>query len=654
MEALRTTVAEMARHETGQLLDARGGRRPDLSLDAVSATLATVAAMLALLGFAFLLRAPPRCARPGRGDHRGAGRAAADHAREHRRRRHHHRRRRARVTNLNAVAESLTGWSSAEAVRASRSSGCSDRQRVEPRAGREPGDSRPARRPGRRPGEPHPADQERRRRDADRRQRRADPGRRRRGPRLRPGLSRHQREEGQRARARARRGRACSASSPTWRSRPWSTPRTARSSSSTAPGPTITGYAADELTTLPEWTQRAYGARAAMMNTVIGALFDLTESIDNGEREITTASGEKRIWHFITAPIGRDERGRRMLVTNAIDVTERRRLDAVARRQRSADAPGDGRRRTTAAGSGIGRAARWSGATRRASCSAIGADEPVSFEQFQLHIHPDDRERRERAIAAAWTSGVHGNEYRIVRPDGEVRWLSSRGRVVRGADGSERMLGVVGDITEQKQPGRRAAGRRPRARTSSSPRSRTSCATRSRRCATRSRSCSARVGDPATFDKASGVMERQLGQLVRLIDDLLDVSRISRGKLDAAHRGDRPGGDRRARGRGVPAGGRARRPRARGAACRSEPVASARRPGAPGAGVRQPARQRLQVHARRRPDRRRGAASRATAPSSRCATTASASTPTSSTASSRCSRRSTTRSSARTAASASA
>ena len=63
------------------------------------------------------------------------------------------------------------------------------------------------------------------------------------------------------------------------------------------------------------------------MNAVIAALFDLDESVDNGEREITTASGEKRIWHFVTAPIGRDARGRRMLVTNAVDVTERRRLE---------------------------------------------------------------------------------------------------------------------------------------------------------------------------------------------------------------------------------------------------------------------------------------------------------------------------------------
>jgi len=39
-------------------------------------------------------------------------------------------------------------------------------------------------------------------------------------------------------------------------------------------------------------------------------------------------------------------------------------------------------------------------------------------------------------------------------------------------------------------------------------------------------------GQPATVEKARTMMERQLTQMVRLIDDLMDVSRISRGKLE--------------------------------------------------------------------------------------------------------------------------
>ena len=105
----------------------------------------------------------------------------------------------------------------------------------------------------------------------------------------------------------------------------------------------LSGYSATELATLSDWMNRAYGQRATMMSHVVRSLFEHDRTVDNGEREIITASGEKRVWHFITAPLGRDERGRKMLVTNAVDVTERGRLgrllaDSEARLRLAMDA----------------------------------------------------------------------------------------------------------------------------------------------------------------------------------------------------------------------------------------------------------------------------------------------------------------------------
>jgi PAS domain S-box-containing protein len=70
---------------------------------------------------------------------------------------------------------------------------------------------------------------------------------------------------------------------------------------------------------------------------------------------------------------------------------------------------------------------------------------------FLAAVHPDDRERvHERQ--ARWQREVPdtyvGSEYRVVRPDGSVRWVQHRSFVVRDNNGQEdRLIGVVSDIT---------------------------------------------------------------------------------------------------------------------------------------------------------------------------------------------------------------
>ena len=66
--------------------------------------------------------------------------------------------------------------------------------------------------------------------------------------------------------------------------------------------------------------------------------------------------------------------------------------------------------------------------------------------------HPDDAERVARAIRRAVEEDVDYNvEYRVIRPDGSVRWLLARGHAVKDENGSPvRMVGVTLDITERK------------------------------------------------------------------------------------------------------------------------------------------------------------------------------------------------------------
>jgi PAS domain S-box-containing protein len=74
-------------------------------------------------------------------------------------------------------------------------------------------------------------------------------------------------------------------------------------------------------------------------------------------------------------------------------------------------------------------------------------------EAIEAIMHPDDIERRRKDGARDLAeSGWFEHDYRIVRPDGEVRWMSSRGKIVRRSDGTAaEAYGVTLDITERKQ-----------------------------------------------------------------------------------------------------------------------------------------------------------------------------------------------------------
>ena len=67
-------------------------------------------------------------------------------------------------------------------------------------------------------------------------------------------------------------------------------------------------------------------------------------------------------------------------------------------------------------------------------------------------IHAEDRERIARAAFTEQTAGGYDEEYRIVRPDGTIRWVRDRAFPVRDAGGQVvRVAGVAEDVTEKRQ-----------------------------------------------------------------------------------------------------------------------------------------------------------------------------------------------------------
>ncbi len=71
-------------------------------------------------------------------------------------------------------------------------------------------------------------------------------------------------------------------------------------------------------------------------------------------------------------------------------------------------------------------------------------------EDYQSRIHPDDRGVLDRVFRQIEEpEGEYHAEFRIVRPDGAVRWVRDRGKVVRGSQGeSALMTGATVDITD--------------------------------------------------------------------------------------------------------------------------------------------------------------------------------------------------------------
>lgn len=80
-------------------------------------------------------------------------------------------------------------------------------------------------------------------------------------------------------------------------------------------------------------------------------------------------------------------------------------------------------------------------------------EQETCYEKFINAVHPDDRQMVEQAIRQCFDMATpYFVEHRVVWPDGQIRWVSEHGDVVRDTAGNPiRMLGLVQDINIRKQ-----------------------------------------------------------------------------------------------------------------------------------------------------------------------------------------------------------
>ena len=101
----------------------------------------------------------------------------------------------------------------------------------------------------------------------------------------------------------------------------------------------------------------------------------------------------------------------------------------------------------------------WDLTTQTARCSPTclilygyaPTNQPVHREQWLRCLHPEDKPRILQEVdQAIKTQSLYHSDYRIVWPDGAVRWVSNRGQAICNAEGiPNRFIGATIDITER-------------------------------------------------------------------------------------------------------------------------------------------------------------------------------------------------------------
>jgi PAS domain S-box-containing protein len=172
-----------------------------------------------------------------------------------------------------------------------------------------------------------------------------------------------------------------------------------------------------------------------------------------------------------------------------------------------------------------------------------GNIEEINYEQAFAAIHPDDREKNREAVEAATrhsNPAPYAQEYRVIHPNGTVRWLFSKGRANYDSDEPGRLVsfdGTVADISARKfieeERERLVAQLRDADRRKDEFLATLAHELRNPLAPIRNGLEIMRLaGTEGALERTRSMMDRQLTQLVRLVDDLLDVSRVTSGKLE--------------------------------------------------------------------------------------------------------------------------
>ena len=212
----------------------------------------------------------------------------------------------------------------------------------------------------------------------------------------------------------------------------------------------LTGYSLSDIPTADLWLSRACGPGADAVRAHMHELFKGMIKTLDVEFEVLTRHETRRYWSFSASAPGRLHDGRRYMVGMAVDITERRKAEEALRESQEWL-----RLALLAAHMGTwtwdvarDRHTRDENLSRLLGLDPVRATVPV--EEFFKSIHPDDVPAVRAAFEASARDGrpLH-TEFRVVWPDGTIRWLQDQGEAFLNQN-APYVTGACIDVTERR------------------------------------------------------------------------------------------------------------------------------------------------------------------------------------------------------------